>query len=58
MNAQFLPLPISHKYEKKIFNDFYNNHPLHMDDARRELVKLLLQKKLNNNIPKLAHVIK
>ena len=53
------PLPIAHKHEKKIFNDFYNNHPRPTDATRRELAKLFLQKANHTTIfPKLPSMIK
>lgn len=59
MNLQCPPLPIAHKHEKKVFNDFYKTTPQCNDQTRTELAKLFLSKtNLVTIFPKLPSMIK
>ena len=58
MNLTYPPLPITHKHEKKLFNDFYREHPTANDTNRKKLVKLFLEKSNCTTIfPKLLSII-
>ena len=59
MNLKCPPLPIAHPHEKKIFSDYYGNHPNSTEANRKELAKIFLQKANCTSIfPKLPSMIK
>lgn len=59
MNVICPPLPIAHRDEKRIFNDFYKNNPTSTDTTRKQLAKIFLQKANYQTIfPKLPSMLK
>jgi len=59
MNVVCPLLPIAHRNEKRIFNDFYKNNPTSIDITRKELAKIFLKKANFQTIfPKLPSMLK